>query len=118
MTKIYGISNCDTVSKAKKWLAEAGIDYAFIDFRKDGLTSEQVAIWAQAVGIDLLLNRRGTTWRKLSEDQKSLFTEGTEAELIDLMTEYPALIKRPVLETKDRIEVGFKSDFYQNIFSL
>lgn len=115
MTKVYGISNCDTVSKAKKWLTEAGVDYSFIDFRKDGLTSEQVTTWAQAVGIDLLLNRRGTTWRKLSEDQKSL---DTEAELVELMTEYPALIKRPVLETKNRIEVGFKPDFYQNIFSL
>lgn len=115
MTKVYGISNCDTVSKAKKWLTEAGIDYSFIDFRKDGLTSERVATWAQVVGIDLLLNRRGTTWRKLSEDQKGL---ETDAELIELMTEYPALIKRPVLETKNRIEVGFKPDFYQNIFSL
>ncbi len=114
MTKVYGISNCDTVSKAKKWLAQAGIDYSFVDFRKDGLTSQQVANWAEAVGIDLLLNRRGTTWRKLSDEQKAL---DSAAKLIELMTEYPALIKRPVLETKNRIEVGFKPDFYEDIFS-
>lgn len=115
MIKVYGISNCDTVSKAKKWLTAAGVDYSFIDFRKDGLTSEQVALWAEAVGIDLLLNRRGTTWRKLSDSQKAV---DRDDDLIELMTKFPALIKRPVLETDSRIEVGFKPEFYQDIFSL
>ena len=113
MNKIYGISNCDTVRKAKKWLTETGIPFEFIDFRKDGLNSEQVLAWAQAVSMERLLNRRGTTWRNLDDNQKALTEEN---ELITLMTELPALIKRPVLETKDTIEVGFKPELYQAIF--
>ena len=113
MAHLYGISNCDTVAKAKKWLREANIEFDFIDFRKDGLTSEQVKTWCDAVGMDKLLNKRGTTWRKLDDQQKAL--EDQDA-LIALMTEQPALIKRPVLVTDSRIEVGFKEDFYQSIF--
>lgn len=113
MNKIYGISNCDTVKKAKKWMIEADVPFEFIDFRKDGLSSEQVTTWAQAVGIDRLLNRRGTTWRNLTEDQKSI---EKEADLIELMTHNPTLIKRPVLETQNRVEVGFKPDLYQSVF--
>ena len=113
MNKIYGISNCDRVKKAKTWLAEAEVPFEFVDFRKDGLSSEQIQTWAQTVGMDRLLNRRSTTWRKLNENQKSL-TE--EDDLVALMTEFPALIKRPVLESKDKIEVGFKPDLYQSIF--
>lgn len=113
MTTLYGISNCDTVAKAKKWLNEANIDFNFVDFRKDGLTTEQVTTWSNAVGIDKLLNKRGTTWRKLSDDEKGL---DNPSALINLMTENPTLIKRPVLITGERIEVGFKADFYQSIF--
>ena len=114
MNKIYGISNCDTVKKAKNWLTETDIPFEFIDFRKEGLSSEKVSKWARSVGMDRLLNRRGTTWRNLNESQKAL-TDNTA--LVELLTENPTLIKRPVLETQDRIEVGFKPDLYQALFN-
>ena len=112
MTTLYGISNCDSVAKAKKWLKQADIDFAFVDFRKDGLKLEQVSAWAAAVGIEKLLNKRGTTWRKLNDEQKAL--EATE-DLVALMTENPTLIKRPVLDAQGRIEVGFNADLYTDI---
>jgi arsenate reductase (glutaredoxin) len=113
MIKLYGISNCDSVKKAKTWLNQADIPFEFVDFRKDGLSSEQVSRWAKAVGTELLLNKRGTTWRNLEEEQKS---KTAEAELVQLMTANPTLIKRPVLESKKGIEVGFKAEQYQSLF--
>jgi arsenate reductase (glutaredoxin) len=113
MNKLYGISNCDTVKKAKAWLTDRGIDFEFVDFRKQGLSASQVRNWTDAAGIDLILNKRGTTWRALSEDQKMITDQD---QLVELMTQSPTLIKRPVLETSDRIEVGFKPDQYQSLF--
>lgn len=112
MIKLYGISNCDSVKKAKTWLNQADIPFEFVDFRKDGLSSEQVSQWAKAVGTELLLNKRGTTWRNLEEDQKSLTAE---ADLVQLMTANPTLIKRPVLESNKGVEVGFKAEQYQSL---
>lgn len=114
MTKLYGINNCDTVKKAKTWLTDQGIEFEFIDFRKDGLSSAKVKEWVEAAGIELVLNKRGTTWRKLSDAEKAL---DDNAALIELMTENPTLIKRPVLETHNQTEVGFKADQYQSLFS-
>lgn len=113
MNKLYGISNCDSVKKARNWLNKAEIPFEFVDFRKEGLHSEQVATWTKAVGTELLLNKRGTTWRNLEEDQKSLTAE---ADLVQLMSANPTLIKRPVLESEKGIEVGFKAEQYQSIF--
>lgn len=119
MNKLYGISNCDTVKKAKSWLNDASVDFEFIDFRKDGLDTDKVRHWVKAVGIELLLNKRGTTWRNLSEEQKAI---ADNDQLVELMAEHPTLIKRPVFEwhstggASSSIKVGFKPDQYQTLF--
>ncbi len=106
---LYGISNCDTIKKAKQWLSENMVAYQFHDFRKDGLEADQLNIWIDALGWEVFLNKRGTTWRKLSEaDQADLDTEKATR----LMLEHPAMIKRPVLVTADEIIVGFKPEEY------
>lgn len=106
---LYGISNCDTIKKAKKWLSENMVAYQFHDFRKDGLEAEQLEMWVEALGWEVLLNKRGTTWRKLpEEDQADL----DAAKATRLMLEHPAMIKRPVLVTVDEIIVGFKPEEY------
>jgi len=104
MIKVYGLKNCDTCRKALKWLDSKGIAHSFHDVRADGLSQKDVARWAQAVGEDTLLNRRGTTWRGLFEaEQKKADAGGA----IGLMLAYPALIKRPVFEAGTEIVVGF-----------
>lgn len=114
MTTIYGISNCDSVRKARKWLEAEGIDFDFHDFRRQGLSAEQVARWCAAAGLDQVLNKRGTSWRQLPDEQKAL-TE--QAALQALLLEHPTLIKRPVLELDDgRIEIGFKAERYAALF--
>ncbi len=115
MTTLYGISNCDTVRKARKWLEGESIAFDFHDFRKQGLNAEQVARWCAAAGLDRVLNKRGTTWRQLPDEVKANTDEQT---LQALMVEQPTLIKRPVLELDDgRVEIGFKADDYAALFS-
>ncbi len=104
---LYGISNCDTVRRARKWLAAEGMDATYHDFRKDGLSQAQVKKWVAAVGLETLLNKRGTTWRALPQDQKDSLSD---AAAIDLMVEQPALIKRPVIEANGKVLVGFKAE--------
>ena len=113
MTILYGIPNCDTVRKARKWLTAHEVDFQFHDFRKDGLSAKQLKHWAQAVGWETLLNRRGQTWRKLSAKAKA---DLTEAGALKLMQAEPTLIKRPVLEVKSRVHVGFKDTDYEELF--
>jgi Spx/MgsR family transcriptional regulator len=115
MTIVYGISNCDTVRKARKWLEANGIDYRFHDFRKDGLSPEQVALWCEALGSDKVLNRRGTTWRQLPAEQRDSLDE---AALRALLVEQPTLIKRPLLEHDGSIRVGFSADDYAALFGI
>ena len=105
MTTLYGIPNCDTVKKARAWLAEHVGDYRFHDFRKDGLDAAAVAHWYAAVG-DKLINRRGTTWRGLEPAAQA--TAATPAGAQALAVAFPALIKRPVVEWPDgTMTVGF-----------
>ncbi|GGC24219.1 arsenate reductase [Novosphingobium marinum] len=106
MTEIhlYGIPNCDTVRKARKWLDGRGVGYVFHDFRKEGVDAEKLRGWAATVGWELLLNRRGTTWRKLPDDAKA---DVDEARAIELMAEHPSMIKRPVVEHPGGVLVGF-----------
>ncbi|MCG8671900.1 MAG: ArsC family reductase [Pseudomonadales bacterium] len=113
-TYMYGIKNCDTIKKAKKWLEDSGVDYQFHDFRRDGLTAEKLDSWCNIVSWELLLNKRGTTWRQLPEEVKSSIDE-TSAKKI--MLENPAIIKRPVLEANDEVHVGFKAAEYEKLFS-
>jgi len=113
MVCIYGIKNCDTMKKAMRWLDEAGVAYTFHDYRVEGIESEQLAAWCGKVGWEALLNRRGTTWRRLDEADKQGLDE---ARAIELMIEHPAMIKRPVLEYAGGIEVGFSPARYEALF--
>ena len=113
-THLYGIPNCDTVRKARKWLDARGIAYVFHDFKKEGVDAGRVARWVDAAGLDTVLNRRGTTWRKLSDEEKAR-AEGNEA--VSLLVQHPSMIKRPVVEHGDTVLVGFKEDIWDAHFS-
>ncbi|WP_417581684.1 ArsC family reductase [Nitrincola sp.] len=114
MLTLYGISNCDTVRKARKWLDAHPVDYRFHDFRKEGLTAEQISRWTDCIGMDKLLNKRGTTWRQLPEERKAgLDIPGLKA----LLLEYPALIKRPLLEGDNICHVGFNETEYSALIN-
>ena len=104
MTTLYGISNCDTIKKARAWLSQAGIDYRFHDYRKDGIDAALLRGFVDALGWETLLNRRGTTWRKLPEQLRENIDSDTATAA---MLENPALIKRPVLEHAGRLHIGF-----------
>ncbi len=113
MITVYGISNCDTIKKARHWLSEHAVDYRFHDYRKDGLTVEQVEQWLAELGADSLLNKRGTTWRKLTPEQQQ---RATGAELAALLTEQPAMIKRPLLIAPGKPAlVGFSAQRYSEL---
>lgn len=113
MTTIYGIKNCDTVRKARKWLDEHNIDYQFHDFRTDGLTKKDLLGWVKAVGWEVLVNKRGTTWRQLAEKARHSVDE---RRAIDLMLAHPTLIKRPVLVRGKHVQVGFSAADYKKLF--
>lgn len=110
---LYGISNCDTVKKARRWLDQRRIDYSFHDFRKDGLTPLQVKAWLKQVDWESLLNRRGRTWRELSAAEQLV---STAAQAVSLCCKYPTLIKRPVLVSGKQIVIGFDPDNYARLF--
>ncbi|MBC7435320.1 MAG: ArsC family reductase [Bdellovibrionales bacterium] len=103
---LYGIPNCDTVKKARAWLTSHGIDYRFHDFKKQGAPESQIDSWLDKVGWDKLVNRQGTTWRKLEPATQIRVTDGASARA--LMLEQTSIIKRPVVEWKDdNVTVGF-----------
>lgn len=104
MIQVYGIPNCDTVKKARKWLDANGVEYAFHDYKKEGADSTRLAQWSKAVGWEMLLNKRGTTFRKLDEADK---TDLNEAKATALMAEHTSMIKRPVVEHDGGLLVGF-----------
>ncbi|GIU34610.1 ArsC family reductase [Shewanella colwelliana] len=111
---LYGIKNCDTVKKARKWLEENQQAVAFHDFRIDGLNESDVKSWVETLGWETLFNKRSTSYRNLSETEK---TDIDQDKAINLMLTYPTLIKRPVLVQGDRVIVGFNAAQYQEIFS-
>ena len=111
---LYGIPNCDTVKKARTWLDANGTAYTFHDFKKNGLTQELIAGWLKDVPWDVLVNRKGTTWRKLTDEQKAAVVDAASA--TELMVASPSVIKRPVLSGKGKTSVGFSDDLYQQIF--
>lgn len=103
---VYGIPNCDSVKKARAWLAGRGIEYTFHDFKKDGLPPTNLDQWIAAAGWEQVLNRKGTTWRRLEEETRATVTDAASARA--LMRAQPNLVKRPVIEWDDgRITVGF-----------
>jgi len=101
---VYGIPNCDTVKKARTWLDGKGIEYAFHDYKKEGAEPAKLAAWSDAAGWEVLLNRRGTTFRALSDADKA---DIDRAKAIRLMEANPSLIKRPVVEHGGGLLVGF-----------
>ena len=111
--KIYGIKNCDTMQKAFAWLDKHGVGYEFHDYKKAGVTKAQLTAWCRAVGWETVLNRAGTTFRKLPEADKQNLTQ---EKAIALMAANPSMIKRPVLETGGAIEIGFKPERYATMF--
>ncbi|MCK0164886.1 ArsC family reductase [Marinobacter sp. S6332] len=110
--KLYGIRNCDTVKKARKWLDEQGISYEFHDFKKEGLDENRLSQWEKAVGWESLLNRRGTTWRKLSDEVRDTISAQSAH---DIMLENTSIIKRPVVEYNGAVYIGFKADDWASI---
>ena len=110
MTTIYGIKNCDTMKKARAWLDKKGVAYDFHDYKAAGIDRARLEGWARKVGWEVLLNRGGTTFRKLPDGDK----EGlTESKAIALMVAQPSMIKRPVLECGGKLLVGFKPEQYE-----
>jgi len=113
MTILYGIRNCDTMKKAWTWLDSKKIAYQFHDYKKSGIDKGVLEGWVKKVGWDVLLNRAGTTFKKLPDADKDGITE---KKAIALMLAQPSMIKRPVLEAKGKITVGFKPDNYKKLF--
>ena len=109
--RLYGIPNCDTVRKARKWLEAQGIDYAFHDYKKEGVDPDALERWVDRVSWEVLLNRRGTTFRKLDEGDKA---EIDRDKALTLMEAHPSLIKRPVVEKGQRVLVGFTQSEWEN----
>ncbi|WP_315285759.1 Spx/MgsR family RNA polymerase-binding regulatory protein [Neisseria bacilliformis] len=114
MTVLYGIPNCDSVKKARAYLAAHGADYTFCDFKKTPPTTAQLEAWLADIPLDTLLNRRGTTWRKLTPEQQAQAQEPAAA--LALMAAQPSLIKRPVLEHGGRFYCGFQTALYEQLF--
>lgn len=107
---IYGIKNCDTMKKARAWLDKHGVDYSFHDYKAAGIDKDHLARWSNKVGWETLLNRAGTTFRKLPDAEKANLTE---KKAMALMLAQPSMIKRPVLEVRGKLLVGFKPESYE-----
>jgi Spx/MgsR family transcriptional regulator len=105
MIILYGIPNCDTVKKARAWLTAQGLAHEFHDFKKAGVPADRLAAWEAELGWEKLLNRKGTTWRKLDPQQQAGVVDAVSAQA--LMQAQPSLIKRPVVEWGTRTTVGF-----------
>jgi Spx/MgsR family transcriptional regulator len=114
-TKIYGIKNCDTMKKAFKWLDAQGINYDFQDYKKTAPSQDQATNWVNTLGWENVINKRGTTWRKLDEDTKNAMSEELA---VQVMLENPSIIKRPILEHQDKTLLGFKEAEYQALFNI
>jgi len=111
---MYGIKNCDTIKKARTWLEDHGVAYAFHDYKAAGIDRSTLQRWADVVGWEVLLNRAGTTFRKLPDADRA---DIDQAKAIALMEAQPSMIKRPVLDIDGELIVAFKPDRYQSAFS-
>jgi arsenate reductase len=111
---VYGIKNCDTVKKARRWLEANDVAFTFHDFRADGLDTTTIESWLENVSWEVLLNKRGTTWRKLEDPRKDALTQDIA---VELMLANPTLIKRPVVSVNNDCLVGFKEADYANYFA-
>ncbi|MGF1739625.1 ArsC family reductase [Vibrio profundum] len=111
---MFGIPNCDTIKKAKKWLDSQGISYQFHDYRKQGIDEQLVRRFCQELGWESVVNKRGTTYRQLSYEQKQSLNEQSA---ITLLIEMPAMVKRPIISVNNQLHIGFKPEQYANIFT-
>lgn len=111
---LYGIPNCDMVKKSRAWLADRGIEYAFHDYKKQGADPRQIAGWVEQAGLDRVLNRAGTTYKKLPDTVKAAM-EGQKA--IQEMAANPSMIKRPIVAYEDGLLVGFKPEAWEAAFN-
>lgn len=114
MLKVYGIPNCDTVKKATVWLKNKGIAYEFHDYKKLGISQAKLEEWLTQVSWEKLINRAGTTYKKLSDEETSKIIDNASA--IVLMLEKMSVIKRPIVESDKILAVGFKAEEYEVIF--
>lgn len=112
---MYGIANCDTIKKAKKWLDSHSIEYQFHDYKKLGIDAPTVTKAIQQFGVDTVVNKRGTTYRKLSDEEKSNLDESNAVSLLSANT---SMIKRPILTADDNILVGFNANDYAALFDV
>ncbi|MFZ6772528.1 ArsC family reductase [Undibacterium sp. SXout7W] len=117
---LYGIPNCDTVKKSRSWLQEHGTEFVFHDFKKQGLDQLTIKTWLQHLSLDVLINKKGTTWRALSDEQKASATNTEQA--MALMLANPSIIKRPVLQITENnalkhVSVGFSAAQFESILS-
>ncbi len=110
---MYAIKNCDTVAKARTWLADRGIAYDFHDYKTQGIDAAHLSQWVEELGWDKVLNRAGTTFKKLPEADR---TDLDAAKAIALMVAQPSMIKRPLLDLGDRRVLGFKPELYEGLF--
>lgn len=113
MIQIFGIKNCDTMKKAFRWLDENNIEYAFHDYKKAGLNEATAKAWINTMGWENIINKRGTTWRKLDEEIKSSMNNDNA---MHLMVTQPSIIKRPLVIAKGSIHLGFSPEEYANLF--
>lgn len=113
MITLYGIKNCDSVKKAKRWLDGHAVDYHFHDFRVDGLQQQLLNGWLKRVEYTVLLNTRSRTWKELSAEQRDNMRQ---EKALQLMLEFPTLIKRPVMDTGRALLVGFSEESYNSLF--
>lgn len=111
---MYGIKNCDTIKKAKKWLEQNDIAYDFHDYRQNGIDRAWLETAVNALGWELVLNKRGTTYRQLDDAKKDNMNESLA---IEEMLAQPAMIKRPILVVNNVFHLGFKDDQYQQVFT-
>ncbi len=109
MIKVYGIKNCDTMKKAMRWLTDRGIAWEFVDYQKTGIAEASLPDWNVRAGWEKLLNTRGLTWKKLSEEERAAVDE---QKALHLMAQYPSLIKRPLLDSGEKLLVGFTPESY------
>lgn len=110
MLHVIGIKNCDTIKKTKKWLEEKEVEFEFIDVKKEPLTKDELNELKDKVGLDVLINRRGTTWRKLGLANQDL----SDDELVDALVENQSMIKRPVLLKEEGVLVGYDEEAFEN----
>lgn len=110
-TTIYGIKNCDTMKKARTWLDQQGVSYAFHDYKTSGIDRAHLQAWVDNAGWETVLNRAGTTFRKLDETERQNIDKN---KAIELMLAQPSMIKRPVLEADGKLLIGFKPEIYED----